>query len=117
VGHEGEGSLLSALKREGLAEGLSASTGPELARRRAVFGQRIAHREGGRQYEDVLKRLFAYLDLLREEGPQARIYAEQGALSDLAFRFREPTSPMGYVSSLSNDMHYYATRTCFVAPT
>jgi insulysin len=107
VGHEGEGSLLSALKRDGLADGLSASTGLNW-RGGALFSVNVALTEAGvAQYEDVLQRLFAYLDLLREEGPQSRIYAEQGALSDLAFRFREPSSPMGYVSSLSNNMHYY----------
>lgn len=107
VGHEGEGSLLSALKRDGLADGLSASTGLHW-RGGALFSVNVSLTEAGvASYEDVLQRLFAYLELLREEGPQARIYAEQGALSDLAFRFREPGSAMGYVSNLSNNMHYY----------
>jgi len=108
VGHEGEGSLLSALKREGLADGLSAGTGLSW-RGGSVFSVSVALTERGvAQYERVLARLFAYLDLLRERGPVERLHAEQASLAELAFRFREPVAPISYASGLSNSMHYYA---------
>lgn len=107
LGHEGEGSLLSLLKREGLADGLSSGTGLSW-RGGAMLSVTIALTEKGvADYERVLQGVFAYLDLLRSQDPKERIYDEQSAVSALAFRFREPSAPMGYVSSLSNSMHYY----------
>ncbi|HEY7776508.1 MAG TPA: insulinase family protein, partial [Kineobactrum sp.] len=55
----------------------------------------------------VLQLLFAYLDMLREEGPQQWLYNEQAQLAELGFRFREQTNPVNYVMALSNRMHYY----------
>lgn len=108
VGHEGQGSLLSELKASGLADGLSSGTGLSW-RGGALFSVTISLTEkGAAQHEDVLQAVFAYLDLLRVKGPQRRIYDEQSSLAELAFRFREPSAPIRYVSSLSNSMHYYA---------
>ncbi|MEE4107939.1 MAG: insulinase family protein [Halieaceae bacterium] len=108
VGHEGEGSLLSELKRRGLADGLSSGTGLQW-RGGALFSITIALTERGvQEYEVVLQQVFAYLDMLRERGPRRRIYQEQASLAELAFRFAEPVRPIGYASSLSNRMHYYA---------
>lgn len=107
VGHEGEGSLLSALKAQGLADGLSSGTGFEW-RGGAQFSVTVSLTERGVQdYEAVLRETFAYLDMLRSAPVQEWIYAEQAALAEQAFRFREPSEPMGYVSSLSKSMHYY----------
>ncbi|GAB5413112.1 MAG: insulinase family protein [Congregibacter sp.] len=108
VGHEGEGSLLSALKAAGLADGLSSGTGLHW-RGGALLSVTVSLTEQGvAAYEDVLKTVFAYLEMLRNEGPQRRIYNEQSSLAELAFRFREPTEPIRYVSALSNSMHYYS---------
>ena len=52
--------------------------------------------------------LFAYLDLLRAEGPQQWLYDEQSRLADLQFRFREQANPVNYVSALASGMHDYA---------
>lgn len=107
VGHEGQGSLLSALKARGLADGLSSGTGLEW-RGGALFSVTVSLTEQGvKDYEAVLGETFAYLDMLRSEAPKEWIYAEQSALAEQAFRFREPSAPIGYVSSLSRNMHYY----------
>lgn len=108
IGHEGEGSLLQALKEAGLAEGLSAGSG--LAwRGGALFSITVSLTERGvSEHEQVLQTIFAYLDLLRREGPQQWLYEEQAELAALAFRFRERGEPIGYVSSLASRMHYYA---------
>ena len=108
VGHEGQGSLLSQLKREGLAEGLSAGSG--LAwRGGALFSVTVSLTERGvAEHQRVLQLLFSYLDMLREAGAVERIYREQAQVAELGFRFSEPQAPIAYVSSLSNAMHYYA---------
>jgi insulysin len=107
VGHEGEGSLLSLLKAEGLAEGLSAGEGLGWSGG-ALFSVVISLTEkGAAQPERVLQLLFSYVDMLRRAGPQEWLYTEQSRLAELAFRFREQASPMGYVSALASGMHYY----------
>lgn len=107
LGHEGEGSLLSLLKREGLADGLSSSTGLSWRGGELLSVTVSLTEKGVSDYERVLQGVFAYIDLLKAQGPQKWVYEEQAAVAELGFRFREPTAPMGYVSSLSNAMHYY----------
>ncbi|MBM69838.1 MAG: peptidase M16 [Haliea sp.] len=108
VGHEGAGSLLSQLKAEGLAETLAAGSGLGW-RGGALFSISIGLTEAGLAGQDrVLQLLFAYLDLLRAEGPQQWLYDEQSRLADLQFRFREQANPVNYVSALASGMHDYA---------
>ncbi|MCB1679299.1 MAG: insulinase family protein [Halioglobus sp.] len=107
VGHEGEGSLLSMLKAEGLAESLSAGEGLGW-RGGALFSVSIAlTAKGVRDYQRVLQLLFAYMDMLREAGPQEWLYGEQARLAELSFRFQEKTEPINYVSALAGAMHDY----------
>jgi insulysin len=108
LGHEGEGSLLSQLKREGLADGLAAGGG--LAwRGGALLSVSISLTERGvDEQQRVLQLLFTYLDMLRDAGPRERLYREQASIAELAFRFREPTAPVRYVTALSSSMHDYA---------
>ncbi len=107
VGHEGEGSLLSQLKAEGLAESLGAGEGLGW-NGGALFSISVTLTEkGSKQPQRILQLLFAYMDMLRREGPQDWLYREQSQLADLAFRFREQGSPMGYVSALATGMQHY----------
>ncbi len=116
IGHEGAGSLLSVLKQEGLAEGLSAGQG--LAwRGGALFSVNISLTEKGTLDPDrVLQLLFAYTDMLRQEGPQDWLYLEQARLADLSFRFREQGSPMRYVSAVASGMQYYSAQDILRGP-
>tara|TARA_R110002110_G_scaffold245617_4_gene462055 strand:- start:43509 stop:46364 length:2856 start_codon:yes stop_codon:yes gene_type:complete len=108
VGHEGAGSLLARLKEEGLAESLGAGSGLGW-RGGALFSVSIGLTEEGlARQERVLQLLFAYLDMLRREGPQQWLYEEQSQLAELQFRFREKSNPVNYASALASGMHYYA---------
>ena len=107
VGHEGEGSLLSQLKEENLAEGLSAGAGLQWRGGQLFSVNMSLTDQGVENYERVLQLLFSYLDMLREGAPQERIFREQAALSELAFRFQEPRPPISTVASITNAMHYY----------
>ncbi len=107
VGHEGEGSLLSQLKAEGLAEGLSAGSGISW-RGGALFSVNISLTEQGvANYQRVLQLLYAYMDMVRQQGPQQRLYDEQSQLAALGFQFKADAEPMNYVSALASGMHYY----------
>jgi len=107
VGHEGQGSLLSRLKAEGLAEGLGAGLGLGW-RGGSMFSVNITLTEQGvEQYERVLQLLFAYMDMLRDQGPKEWLYDEQAQLAELGFRFRESSEPIHYVSALATGMYTY----------
>ncbi len=116
VGHEGQGSLLSQLKEEGLAESLSAGAGLGW-RGGALFSVSIALTEkGAADYGRVLQLLYAYLDMLRDEGPREWLYTEQSSLADLSFRFREQGSPINYVRALAGGMHTYSAEDILRGP-
>ena len=107
VGHEGEGSLLSRLKSEGLAESVAAGSGLGW-RGGSLFSVTINLTEKGvADHERVLQMLFAYTEMLRENGPQSWLYEEQAQLAELSFRFKEKSEPIRYVSALASGMHYY----------
>jgi secreted Zn-dependent insulinase-like peptidase len=107
VGHEGEGSLLSQLKDEGLAESLAAGSGLSW-RGGGLLSVNIALTEKGvDEYQRVLQLLFHYLEMLREEGPQEWLYQESSQLADLRFRFREQVEPISYVRAIATGMQHY----------
>ncbi|MFK7733184.1 MAG: insulinase family protein, partial [Pseudomonadales bacterium] len=116
VGHEGEGSLLSQLKAEGLAESLAAGSGLGW-RGGALFSVTVTLTQAGLDdYDRVLQLLFEYMAMLRTKGPQEWLYDEQTQLAQLRFRFKEASEPMGYVSMLSSGMHYYAPQDILQGP-
>lgn len=116
VGHEGEGSLLSQLKAEGLAEGLSAGTGLNWPGGE-LFSVSISLTEKGvSEYQRVLQLFFAYTDMLRKEGAQEWLYDEQARLANLSFRFKQEASPISYVSQVSSGMHDYAPQDVLRGP-
>lgn len=108
LGHEGAGSLLSHLKAEGLAESVGA--GADLNwRGGTVFSISIALSEkGARDWQSVVAATFAYIDLLKAQGPEAWRFAEQGELAAINFRFREDVGAQGYVAQVANAMQYFA---------
>ncbi|MFN2329873.1 MAG: insulinase family protein [Chromatocurvus sp.] len=116
IGHEGEGSVLALLKKEGLADGLGAGGGLDW-RGGSLFSVSVSLTDKGvEEYERILQVLFAYLEMLREEGPKQWLFEEQSQLAQLAFRFREQGAPIGYVSALSSGMHYYAPQDVLAGP-
>ncbi len=88
IGHEGEGSLLSALKEAGLATGISPWTQEE---QWATYFRVIVDltEEGSRRPEEVASMCFAYLRMLKDEGIPDWYWAEQKASSELEFVYRE----------------------------
>ena len=116
VGHEGEGSLLSQLKSEGLAEGLYAGSGLGWPGGE-LFSVGISLTEKGvANYQRVMQLFFAYMDMLRQQGAQQWLYDEQARLADLGFRFKPAGDPIGYVSSTAAGMHDYAPRDVLRGP-
>lgn len=75
-GHEGENSLLSYLKEEGLAMALSAGSDHELSILSTFYVEITLTKKGLENYEDVLSAVFKYAQRLKEVGPQQFVFDE-----------------------------------------
>lgn len=107
LGHEGEGSLLSFLKAQGWAEGLSAG-GHAKGRNQQTFDVTITLTEDGVAHrEQVAAAVFSMAQKIRKKGIKRWRFEEQQALSEIAFRFVEKGEPIHTVSQLANAMHDY----------
>ena len=116
LGHEGRGSLLSALKERGWAEGLSAGPGlghPDFS----TFGITIQATEAGIAHVgDVVASVFAHLELIREAGVEPRRYDELADMARIGFRFQEKSAPRSFAVSLASALHVYPVREVLSAP-
>ncbi|CAL8470131.1 g9673 [Coccomyxa elongata] len=124
VGHEGNGSLLSALKAAGLASSLSAGVSESGYERNSalfVFDVTITLTEAGLHAAPgfglaTVGPLFGYLRMLRTVGPQRWVFDELAAIADLKFRFAEEEDACEYVSRLAADMPHYAPEHVLCGP-
>ena len=116
LGHEGRGSLLSALKARGWAEGLSA--GPGMGHRDfATFRVTIQATEEGLAHRDeVVASVFAYLDLVREAGIKPRYHDELARMAQIGFRFMDEPEPRSHAVSLASALHVYPVGEVLTAP-
>ncbi|VVC86828.1 unnamed protein product [Leptidea sinapis] len=104
LGHEGKGSLLSALKERGWCNSLVGGTRLG-ARGFGFFGVQVdLTEEGVNHIDDIVTLVFQYIAMLREVGTQKWVWDEQRELMALDFRFRDTMEPRtlasGYVHQL-----------------
>lgn len=57
-------------------------------------------------YQDVILTIFKYINLLKKDGVQSRIFEEVQSLASLAFRFKEKYPPSQYTSRLAGLMQH-----------
>ena len=116
LGHEGRGSLLSALKARGWAEGLSAGPGiahPDFA----TFGIGIRLTEAGLAHvDDVIASVFACLDLIREEGIEPLYHDDLARMARIRFRFLAKAGARSHAVSLASALHVYPVAEVLSAP-
>ncbi len=116
LGHEGKGSVLSSLKEQGWAQGLAASPGRTMDDE-ATMEIRVDLTKSGLQHVDeIVATVFDYLALVGEKGVQNWIFDEQSRLAEIDFRFKEPSSAIGYVTSLAGRMQIYPAADLLRAP-
>ncbi|MDG1164712.1 MAG: insulinase family protein [Porticoccaceae bacterium] len=107
IGHEGEGSLVQVLKDRGLIESLSAGLGLQ-DRSSSMFSIEIGLTpEGFKQRDKIVEMLFFWIQKFQGDNLPRWRYDEQAKMADIAFRFQEKRSPMGYVSSLAGRMQLH----------
>lgn len=107
LGDESEGSLIAELKKAGLANGLSAGQVFDTRYGGSFVVQISLTPEGVAQQTVVLDRLFAWLNLAREEGVAKWRFKELAMLLQTQFRFAEKVSPAAYVQGLSAGLRRY----------
>ena len=116
IGHEGVGSLHSALKRNGWIESLAAGAG-RVDSANAEFSVEIRLTESGAQHvPEIGAALFSYLELLRGEGILERLYAEQATIAKLGFDYQEQGKAIGYVIGVAVNMEFYPVQDVLRAP-
>nr|CDQ34657.1 Protease 3 precursor [Virgibacillus halodenitrificans] len=116
LGHEGEGSLLAALRHKGWADGLSAGT-MNGDGQHALFAVSVSLTPEGAQHIDRIQAsLFDQIARIREDGLQAWRYDEQARLNQQAFRFQQPGEPIDQVSQLAMNLADYPLEDVQYAP-
>ncbi|GAX76258.1 hypothetical protein CEUSTIGMA_g3702.t1 [Chlamydomonas eustigma] len=113
VGHEGPGSLLSALKALGWATEVVAGVEEDGHSQNTacfLFGITLTLTDAGLDAGPgmglaAVALVFQYLHMLRKEGPQEWVYSELKSIYDMKFRFQEEEEAMEYVTQLAQTMH------------
>ena len=87
IGHEGEGSILNFLQKEGLATALT-SYGDVKEDYFCQFTISITlTKKGIKDWKKVVEVVGAYVQMLKNEGPQEWVYQECKDIAELGFRF------------------------------
>lgn len=116
IGHEGEGSLLSWLKKQGWANSLVAGMALDNQEESALSINLSLTQEGLKHYPQVIRATFQYIGLIRQQGIDRWRFDEQAKLLDVDFRFQEKAAPIHYTSYLASRMRHYSAKEVLVAP-
>ncbi|CAL1166766.1 unnamed protein product [Cladocopium goreaui] len=115
LGHEGPGSLLSALKAAGWATALSAGE--------ADFGTFSQFQvsisltdQGLEQVEEIGRRLFTTIALLRSSPVSDWMLQELRQLKEVKFRFADDQQPYGLVVRLAENLQKYPAEEVLSGP-
>lgn len=97
LGYEGEGSLLSFLKKEGLATKLGA--GFETSSFSGSFHFDIELTDKGvQEWKTVTQHFFAYINMMKKEGYKRYLYEEQKTMREINYVYKDAKEG-GYVTS------------------
>ena len=107
LGNEGAGSLLAALKAEGLATGLSAGAEADTPDYGSFDLSVSLTPQGLTQYERVLSMAFAAIDRLRRNGVPTYIFNERRTMATLDERFRDKGEGANLAVALANQLMDY----------
>lgn len=104
LGHEGPGSILAYIKAKGWANGLGAGPMP-LCPGTAHFTVSIRLTEDGlKNYQEVVKTVFQYIAMVKEQPPQEWIVTEMAQLAEVDFKFKQKIPASRTTSSYSGVM-------------
>lgn len=116
VGHEGPGSLLSALKAKGWSNTLHAGEDEGAEGFQFFMLGADLTEEGLKHTDEIVQMVFDYLNMLRKVGPQERIWEEEKKIQEIKFQFRDKGKPLSYAQGLSAAMQKYPMDEVLTAP-
>ncbi|XP_060526171.1 insulin-degrading enzyme [Cylas formicarius] len=107
IGHEGPGSILSALKARGWSNQLVGGVRTS-SRGFSFFGISVDLTEEGMNHvDDIVKLVFQYINMLKKEKPLKWIQDENRDIGNMTFRFKDKESPRNYISNVVNNLQLY----------
>eukprot|EP01041_Mallomonas_annulata_P011181 gene11181-23360_t len=93
IGHEGPGSLLSALKSDGFATGLSAGTSDSNIEVNSMFTQFSVSvtltKKGLMNWISVVDKIYQYISMLKSDGIQDWVYEEIKQMSAVSYAYMD----------------------------
>ncbi len=101
LGHEGKGSLLSKLKEEGLAMGLSAGGGYSHPNINSMSISVTLTKKGVAEYERIMEMIFSYIDMVRKGGIREYTFKENQTMAQIDFDWKDKDEGMGYIAGKS----------------
>lgn len=104
IGHEGPGSILAYLKEQGLANSLSAGAHTVCPGSAFLEIEISLTPEGLKRYRDVVKVVFQYIGMLKDEPPLEWAFEEMKNMAEVEFRFRQKSPASRFASSTSSMM-------------
>ncbi|CAK9817833.1 Nrdc [Anthophora plagiata] len=106
IGYKGKGSLFSYLKKKMWC--LKINSEYEHCSMYTLSCLSLTLTEQGYDHLlEVLNAVFSFINMIRKEGPQKRIYDEIHQIRETDFRFTDEEPPVEYVEDLCEEMHYY----------
>lgn len=104
LGHEGPGSILSYIKAKGWANALGAGPMP-ICPGTSHFSLSIRLTEDGlKNYQEVIKAIFQYIAMVKEQPPQEWIVTEMAQLAEVDFKFKQKSPASRTTSGYSGVM-------------
>ncbi|ORX72295.1 LuxS/MPP-like metallohydrolase [Linderina pennispora] len=104
--HDGHGSVLAYLKKRGWATYIYAGASSQLRNQPNILSVLVTATDSGmRHYKDIVRVVFAYLQMLRRAGPQEWYHEERRRIRDIQFRFAEKGVGKMLAYDLSLVMH------------
>ncbi len=107
LGDEGEGSLLSHLKRRGLVNTLSAGGGIDGSNYKDFTLAFELTPQGMHALDDILLASFSYLAMLKQQPFPAEIFSERQKLVRWSFLYQEQKTPLQLASDLAVNLQHY----------
>lgn len=104
IGHEGPGSLLTYLNAKGWVSALSAGANPVCPGTSFFSVSLRLTTDGLKNYQPVIKAIFQYIAMLKEQPPQEWIVEEQKKLAEIDFKFQQKIPASRTTSHLSGVM-------------
>ncbi|KAK3767093.1 hypothetical protein RRG08_017967 [Elysia crispata] len=110
LGHEGKGSILSALRRKQLALDIFVGNDMTGFTHNSTWSSFMISikllEEGIKRYDEVLAVIYQYIYMLKQKLP-AHVFEEQQHIQETKYIFNEQDSIYSYVEQLAENMHMF----------